>query len=293
MENNYMIHFEKIKSNIINNTSIIIFFLFVLIYFSFGLFLSYYSHLVTDLNYDIIYSIDSGATFWQLFINDRIAAMKHPLIHILLNPIIFLLKEYISNPKLLSVIMQSILQSFVVVCIYKILFTLTDKKGLSVLFALLYGFSYTVLLLTTFTDVYVYAAFGQILFLSYFLHCYKKPDNKLNFTNKIILVILSVIGYGINLINIVSCGIFIIILLFKEHKKQWKLIVKDIIKIAATIAISIGILLICQNFVFNIIDRTSGVGHVRLGYEKGKIMNTLKGTYVEPLYALKSSATIE
>lgn len=283
----------KIKTYISENLTGILFWFFLTVYLSFGLFLTYFANVITDLNYDMVYSLDSGAAFWQIFINDRFAAMKHPNIHILLNPFIFLLKGFIANPKLLVIIIQSVLQSFTVVFIYKIILGLTNKKDLSFLFTLLYGFSYTVLLLTSFPEVYVFAAFGQVLFLSYFLHCYNNIKDKLELKNTIILILLSVIGYGINLINIVSCGIFTLFLLCKAYKKQWKKIIAETLKIASIIALLILILLQCQSYVFNIKHRTSGVGHVRLGYENGKIMTTIKGTYIEPLYALKSAPTKE
>lgn len=283
----------NIKDFFNQKTCSILFFCFAVLYLSFGLFLTYFSDIINSLNYDLIYSIDSGAAYWQLYIHDRFAAMKHPTIHILINPFIFLFKNFINNPKLVAVFLQSILQSFTVVIIYKIIFFLTSKKDISLLLTLMYGFSYTVLLLTSFTEVYVFAALGQVLFLSYFFHCYNNIEDKLELKETIILILLSVIGYGINLINIASCGIFILFLLCKTYKKQWKKIIAETLKIASIIALLILILLQCQTYVFNIKHRTSGVGHVRIGYEKGKILTTLKGTYVEPLYSLKSAPTSE
>ena len=288
-----MLNTTKIRTFILENLTGTVFWSFLTIYLSFGLFLTYFSNIITDLNYDLVYSLDSGAAYWQIYINDRFAAMKHPIIHILINPYIFLLKSFITDPKLLVVLIQSALQSFTAVFIYKILWGLTNKKDLSLLFTILYGFSYTVLLLTSFPEVYVFAAMGQVLFLSYFLHCYNNIKDKLELKNTIILILLSVIGYGINLINIVSCGIFTLCLLCKTYKKHLKKIITETLKIASIIALLILILLQCQTYVFNIKHRTSGVGHVRLGYETGKIMTTIKGTYIEPLYALKSATTKE
>ena len=272
---------------------LVLFCLFFFMYLSLGLFIVYYSDIITDLNFDLVHSIDSGAAYWQLYLNDHVAARKHPLIHVFLNPVIFMLKEFFRNPKLLEIVLQSLLQSTAVCLVCRILFNLTNKMSLSVLFSLVYGLSYTAILFAIFPDVYAFAAVGQILFFSYFIYCYFRVENKLDFKNAVVLIFLSVMGYGINLINIASCGIFIIFLLFRCYKNQYKKIFLEVLKFASIIAISILILFQLQNFVFSIQGRTSGVGHVRLGYTEGKISEVIKGTYIEPLYALKSGQTSE
>ena len=293
MPNFDIIRAVNLKDILHKNIYTVLFCSFFFLYLSLGLFIVYYSGVITDLNFDLVHSIDSGAAYWQLYLNDHIAARKHPLIHVFLNPIIFMLKEFFRDPKLLEIVLQSLLQSTVICFVYKILFKLTNRMSLSLLFSLVYGFSYTAILFAIFPDVYAFAATGQILFFSYFIYCYFNAKNKLDFKNFLVLVFLSVMGYGINLINIASCGIFIIFLLFKYYNRQYKKIFIEVLKFASIIAVLILILFQLQNFTFSIQGRTSGVGHVRLGYTEGKISEVIKGTYIEPLYALKSGQSQE
>ncbi len=282
----------KIKKYFFQNIEISLFLLFLFVYIFFGLFNFYFSNTVTDVSTDLIYSIDTGKVFWHLYLNDKFMSIKHPFIHFFTYPIILIFKIFFVNPKIVAVILQSLIQSFVVYLISKILIVLTDNKNIALIFGLIFGFSYTALLFAIYTDVYVWAGLTQMLFLYYIIKLYKNGNTKLNLKNIIILSVLTVFCYGINKINIVSCGILILFLLYITYKNRQKIFL-DFVKISLTISCLLVLIINFQNLVFNKYseDVAKGVQIIEFIYRNGKITETITGSLVEPFYALKSEVS--
>lgn len=285
--------FKNKKAIILKNTCTPLFFIFLFVYLSFSLFDFYFCDFVTSINHDVIYGLDIGAEFWCMYLKQNTPVLKHHFVQIFTYPIILLFKSFLMNPRLVAAILHPIIQSTVVCFIYKILLNLSNDKKLSLLFAILYGFSYAALLFSIFGDVYVWAGLSQTIFLCYFLHCYRNNLEKLEIKNIIILSFLSVLSYGINLINIVSCAILILFLVFKIYKKDWKKILANIAKITIIIGMIIAIFIQLQSYSLDYQKRRMGAKHLRFGYKNEKIVNTISGSLIEPFYALKSGKSNE
>ena len=79
---------KKINDYINKNTELCLFLLCLIIYIPFGLYNNYFCDAVTNINWDLIYGIDTGKTFWHMYLNDGFMTLKHPLIHIFVCPVI-------------------------------------------------------------------------------------------------------------------------------------------------------------------------------------------------------------
>lgn len=282
----------KLKKCVLKNGSIFIFALLLFIYVCFGLYNTYFCNAVTDICWDVVYSIDSGEKFWCLYLNQGFLSARHPIAHLLICPIILIFKLFIQNPKLIVIVLQSIVQCCVYYFIYKIVLTLTKKRKEALLWGLIFGFSYTALLFATFPEIYVWAGFTQILMLYYVINFCQKQNQTINIKNILLLAVLMVICYGINKINIVSSLILIIFLLSKVYKKNIIKSVKVFLKILFFAFFFFILAVNIQKSVFsNYLYQNKDI-HLDFKYNIEKIMDTEIGSLIEPFYALKSDYSI-
>ena len=284
---------KNIKEFFLSKDCVLLFFLFMFLYLSFSLYDMYFCKIVTQVRSGLIYSIDPGIKFNSIYLNMYTLTLKHPFAQFLIYPIILFFKGFIYSPGLIASMLQSIAQSAVVDFIYRILLDLTQKRNVSLLFSILYGFSNAALVFAVFGDLYVWVALSQIIFLSYFLHCYKNNTGQLDIKNIVILSFLTVVSFGINLVNIVSCILLTVFLIFKVYMNDRKKILTSIAKFIGITALIVMVFAAMQTFVYNKHqERTIGIVDFSFtSFTIYKVNNVIAGTYVEPFHALNPGIT--
>ena len=181
---------ERIKNFISGHSVGLLFFIFLFIYFAFGLYITYFNQNITWFLWDLVYDLDTGKTYTCFYLDYDFPTIKHILSYLILSPAISVVKGFTNNPKFAVVLMQSLAQSFSVCLIYKILYKLSDNKPISLMFGILFGFSYTVLLFAVLPEIYVWVALIQVLLLYYIVSLIKTRTNKLNFKHIFVISVL-------------------------------------------------------------------------------------------------------
>ena len=272
---------------------VIMFFVFFAIYLTFGFYVTYFSKKLFLYRYDLIYSIDSGKTYAWYYLNSGYPTAKHLLSYLILEPLVSIIKGFTNNPKLTVILLMSFFQGCTVVLIYNTLSKLLNKNVISLLFGILFGFSYTAMLFAILPDIYIWVGFFQALLLYYVVSVIENNIDKLKLKNILVISVLTAFCFGINMINIVSSIFLIIFLLIKIHGKNKPAIIKDFTKIAFTTTITIIILLGMQTFAYNQYNYNMGEAHCDFHIKSEKFANMAKGTFVSPIYALQASKSQE
>ena len=190
---------HKFIEYIKNKRTIIFSFLF-LFYFCLGAICSYFNtnfalNLSGSLN--AIYDMDLYKKLRLLFLYDTYDLDRHPLI-LFLTPLVKAINYIIQNEILTLLLLQSVLASFNVFLLYNLLKKLNVKKYTSLLFSLIYTFSFSTLLFTAYIECYIYSSFFGLLLTNYIV---SHKGKQFSLSPILIISLLYILNFGINFIN--------------------------------------------------------------------------------------------
>ena len=283
--------YNKISEYICENKYIFLFLVFFLLYFSLGLYISFYNEYV--FTYDnLIFDSDSPNVCIDFFALDEYLHCRiayHPLIMILLQPLFKLGNAIVSSNRASIFLIQSICGAITVIAVHKTLFVLTDNNKLSNLISVVYGISLSALIYTAIPERYIFAALSNSLLFLY-ISLFLKSKNKLNGKDYITISVLTVISFGIMPISIISNFILIIYLSVYNNKFHFKKISKDLVITASAVITEYILLKYIQNFfdLSNNFSLFSGLINEIKEFST-TVQNAIQATIIEGLYAAETT----
>lgn len=208
-----MISYSGLKDFCKNNSSLILFFSFFIIYFTSGLYITFLNNSVIE-QYDIIFNADCPRVYldflnWGAY-HTRINV--HPLQLILLQPLFLIANTFLRSPKAALLLVQALAGASIVCLIKNILLIWTHNQKVSLLISIIYGISFSSLIFTSIPETYIFAALINAMLFHYISLLFKKEE-KLTVTNYIVIALLTLFSFGIIPVSLISNLILIICLL--------------------------------------------------------------------------------
>ena len=237
--------FKKIKEYIVKNNSLCLFICFFLLYLFLGICFSYVFSV--DNAYNFLFEADTPRIiedFSNIFGN-HYRTVLHPLIILLVQPIILFMIG-ITQDKILSiVIFSSIIGALQVLTMYKTILVINKNSKISTIISIIFGLSFSNIIFNSGIELYNIAA----LFLQFiwYLVISVLSDNKNIDKNFLMLFcICGVFSLGITVTNYIVFLIACLVLLISR-----KINLKTIFKINVAVIIIFIVLNIFQNFIWN------------------------------------------
>lgn len=207
---------------------------FLFLYITIGFWLCYNNtFIITDNN--IFFGSDCARVYTDLTtpIASHYRITVHPLMVLLLQPVVSFLNIFFHDAHRAVIVLQSLIAASNVCLIFSILKSLTKNKSTSLIFASLYGVSFSTLIFTALPETYIFSAFFQLLLWNYAIDLTKKSSS-LEWKNILIVALLGVMSTGIILSNVITFLITVIWLLWSVYKKDWKRGLMNFAKITLT-----------------------------------------------------------
>ena len=249
----------------------LIFISFFIIYVFLGLCISY------NANYDtnLFFGADNVRAFSDLtsisYSHYRIKV--HPLFLIFFETVTLLLNGFTNNLSLAVIIEEALCGSLSVLTFYFILKNHRVEKRISIIFSLIYGFSFSMIIFSTIPETFIFANLGLILYWYFISISYNKKE-PLSKKEIFILVFFGIFSFGITLTNYFSYSIGLIVLLFNRY--DLKRCVKKIFSLNVLNGILIYILCYVQKFIWKqapLFWQSMITGYQNSNYEELKYMN--------------------
>ena len=203
-----------------NHKTLNIFLIFLFLYITVGFWLCYNNTFILDDN-NIFFGSDCARVFKDL--TERVAnhyrIAVHPLMLILLQPVVSLIDSFFKDPHRTVIVFQSIIASANVCLVFSILKSLTKNKSTSLIFASLYGISFSTLIFTALPETYIFSAFSQLLLWHYAIRLTQKSD-ALSWKNILVISFLGILSTGIILSNAITFIITVIWLLWRIYAQN-------------------------------------------------------------------------
>ena len=201
-------------------TEIILFLSCFLLYFILGTILSYY--LDTANFWNVLFDLDTPRVLRDLSIIDfnHYRTAVHPLFVICFQPIVLILNKIILNPVIVIVLIQSIVSSISLISLYIILNKIGLNKVTSICLSIIFGVSFGQIIFSASIETYIFA---QFFFMLIWIFAAFKMDEKFNYWDYIIIVMLGIGSVAVTLTNFIQ---FLIVMLFtvflnKNINKRW------------------------------------------------------------------------
>ena len=301
---------EKLKEYKKWNIYLLLFFVFLFVYIFLGLCLTYGHESIKASTWDIIYNADTPRIVADLgYIIDpgkhyRIAV--HPLMLVLLQPLTSLINAFVGNIIYSIVIFQSIISACNVCLIYKIINNITDNNKASILWALIYGFSFSTFIFTSVPESYIFSMFFLLLLLNYLLELHKNPEKNLSLENILIISFYLIAYIGIVLSNIIIAPFIIFLFLIFHYNKNFAKTFIDFAKIILFTLVGLAFLVLVQKLAYSsspvflkgiydsIIHKSeySELTYVNTNISLQSIKNIIIGLFINSFTALKFSPEV-
>lgn len=222
-----------------------LFLIIFLVYFIFGIIISYY--LNTANYWNVAFDMDCPRVLGDLAIKDynHYRTTVHPLLIIIFQPLIFLLNFVMSDSIISIIFLQSILATISSFLIYKIVKKISNNSLKSSIITILFALSSGQIMFTAQVETYIYAQFFLLLMWYFFM---KKMDKKYELKDYIFVTILGILSLSVTITNFVQflIGLFF---LFTLNKKNNKRILKSILILISVLSLSV-LLATIQNIIW-------------------------------------------
>jgi hypothetical protein len=238
---------------------------------------------------DLLFSIDSRLS---LFFDTKIHLdffLRHSSCVLFIYPILNFIKLFSSmNMSIL------ILQSFIAVCSMIFIFlgldNLIKNKLLALLCLIIYGVSFSTLIVTIMPETYIFSGFlNSLLFYYYTILCKK---NNIYFRDYFGITLCGVINTGINFVNIIPSLLFLFDLIIRKNNK-FTIILKKCFSYCLFFIFLLGSFFLIQvlRYEINLSYMPSSINKIRLSFDYHffKLENAEKifdGLYIESIYPL-------
>lgn len=287
-----------VKKFLDKHFTLILFFFFTFLYITAGLWLSYNNtFIVTDNN--TFFGSDTARVFRDLTepVTNHYRISVHPLMLLLLQPLVLLIDSLFHDMSRTVVLLQSLIASANVCLIFSILKLLTQNRNISVIFASLYGLSFSTLIFTSIPETYIFSAFSQLLLLYYALNI--KNKGNLNYKNILTLAVLGMISTGIILANVISFLIIICWLLRGIYTNNPRYFIAGLVKIIFSFCALLLLFTFIQeaaffhapsllDFLCNLIKNPathSEIKYLDFGFNLAKVNTTFIQMFTAPILA--------
>lgn len=273
------------------NAAIWIFALAFLMYFLLGLW-NTYSQAFIKCTY---FGSDNERVFGDLtnIVYNHYRIKVHPLFLIAAQTITFFLNEIVDDPFIAVILEEAFCGAVSVSFVYVILKFKSVETYTCILFTMIYGASFSMLVFSSVPETFIFAGFGLVSYW-YFITVALKYSCPLSRKEIFLLVFFGVISFGMTLTNYVSYIIGMIVLLSCRY--DVKNAVKKFLFINVINSIAIAVLCIFQQYIWKDCPLfwTSIIGWVHgEGYEEtlymdwqftvSKTMIWLKNIFLYPL----------
>lgn len=275
-DNNY---FEK-KNH--KKIACLLFAFFFFLYTFLGIFLSY--HFDFSENYDLLFNADSRRIIDDMskIFGNHYRIKVHPLYVIMVQPFILLLTGITADKILSCIIFSAIVSSLTVVVVYKTATLFIKNNKVSILWSILFGFTFTSLIFAAGLEVYNIA--GLFLLLLWYQTIKIFTKEKVEKTDYFYYILLGVTSIGITVTNFV---VFLITSFFLIVGKKIK--IKKMIIIQIMVVIFSLIFSSLQNYTWH--NTPTIHGNYKQNYEEEKsyihwdlqlekIQNVLEDAYI-------------
>lgn len=218
------------------------------IFFILGMLLSYYN--VLDINF--YFEADNARAF------DDFAKIKdashyrikvHPLMLILFQPLVLLLKGIVHDPYLTVIILQSIFGATAVCLMIKLLSYFKVERVIKLLLIIIFMFSFSTILFTTIPETFFFAGVSIMAYWLYLFYLIDK-DVEIKLSQIIILCFFGILCFGITLTNYVTYIIGLLYLVWNKYRNNLKNGVTILLKINILNFLIIIILALIQAIVW-------------------------------------------
>lgn len=287
-----------VKKFLDKHFTLILFFFFTFLYITAGLWLSYNNtFIVTDNN--TFFGSDTARVFRDLTepVTNHYRISVHPLMLLLLQPLVSLIDSLFHDMSRTVVLLQSLIASANVCLIFSILKLLTHNRNISVIFASLYGLSFSTLIFTSIPETYIFSAFSQLLLLYYALNI--KNKGNLNYKNILTLAVLGMISTGIILANVINFLIIICWLLRGIYTNKPRLFIAGLVKTIFSFCVLLLLFTFIQeaaffhapsllDFLCNLIKNPathSEIKYLDFGFNLAKVNTTFIQMFTAPILA--------
>lgn len=272
------------------------FFISFFLYFLCGLVICF-SNETLVFSVDKLFSIDSRYTNYVNIPSGFYSGFfEHPLKLIIVQPLIFLINSVVNSLRASVLILQALVASASICLVYFAVKNFTQKTPLSLLFALIYGFSLSTILFAIIPESYIFSGFFNLLLIYYVSLIYKKES--LSFLNIFTLALLMAFPFGINAVNIINTTIFMVFMIFYINKKNIFKSIKQILLIFILFLVIVCSGVILEKFAYNfdIKNPSEGVSYnntpvqlVNIYWFKNKVGKVSQQLFTASLYSIDFS----
>lgn len=306
---------KTIKNFLNNNALIIIFILCFILFLCTGFYITYFNKSVIHTRFDLIYSYDSGKYFGQYYVNHFLQNAKshtHPLFKIYMNPIICLFECFTATKLFNAIVFPSLIQAFTTCLLYLTMIKAQVKQNFALIFTAIFACSLTVLLSAAIPETYIFSSFAQMLLLYFTISYTNQNPEYLSFKNILVISFLIVFCFGINFIGVLLSLPAVIYIIYKTKSDK----IKNFCKIFVLSLILIFSLNAIQMTAYNQKSFISSMLNKKTNAQQTKTTSRpeqnlkqtktksplkeyvtirhpeqflIKGTLIEPFYALQSS----
>lgn len=295
--------FKNIKIFTVKNTTWILFFSFLFLYITCGLYLTFFNDQVVQIRHDLIYNLDSGRLYTEFSsLHQRRWLHSHPFASLIYQSLFSMFNDIFHSPRATVLIIQSFLGASGVVLLHRIFKLLNIRHFISISLTLLFGFSFSMLIFCAIPEVYALSGFLQALMLYFTIFVYKSKE-KISVPFVIaIFTLLIILTFGVNLITIISAFILVGFLIFSQNNTFTTQKAKTFLKTFAITILSILIFSAIHKMAFpidgyffdstvkSIVNKTphSTTRYISKKFSIKNVHFALRGSFVEPFYALKT-----
>lgn len=223
---------KKIEAN---KECLIIFFVSMIIYFGLGLLFSYYFGIYKYWN--VLFDMDTPRVFGDLtsFNYNHYRAAVHPLFILFFQPLCKIINLVLNDYIISGLLIQSIMASISVICVYKILKKFKLNRKLCFLLTCFFGLSFGQMIFSSSIETYIFAQALLLLMWLFFSH---KNDRELSLFDYVIIVILGIFSISITVTNFFQFLIVLFFLVFTNKKIKNRFFITFII-LFLTVSISV------------------------------------------------------
>ena len=272
------------------------FLLFFSVYLFLGLVGTFYNNIV-DFRFDLFYDTDPSIKYNLIFMNTLTDLDRHPFVFVM-TPILRLLSFITQEPKLAFLLFQAAIATLNNFLLFKILRKININFSTSVLFTLIYAFSFSTLLFVSFPEIYLYSPLIGLILVYYILGVKKEQLSVFNTIKDMLPVLvisfLCILGFGINLINIV---LYIPLLIYFFSLSSHKIRKDAILTFIFSGLIFYSFLTLCGEIFFPFLSAlitTSSILNYRaldwvmVDFSTQRFIQVLRESLIAPFYALET-----
>lgn len=251
-ENSFYVHngkvekwnINKVKDDLNNKRSKLLFFIFFIIYMIIGVQLTYNYDFSNNNN--LMFSADTSRVINDMtsIFGNHYRLSVHPLFVMITQPLYFIISGITQDKNLALVFISAFVSAMSVAIFYKIVALISNNKKASTLVSLCYGLAFSSLVFTASIEVYNIATLMMLL-LWYFI--VKKLNGEWKKSDFIILVTFGITNLAITITNFIIFLIGCLVLLLAKKLKLKKIVLANLIVMAMFIGLSCFQHIVWQN----------------------------------------------